>query len=148
MQIVHVLSAEEEAITQFAFQLCQRIVCGIRLGFGSSLAAQRIKAPHALRIVLPTARRCDIFDALALPKSIGTAKRCQSAFGAHACSGEHENTILVVNGNPLCSHLDSYLSLPEDPSTALPATPPDVRAQMASHGRRDRCVLRAECRAA
>lgn len=83
VQVVHVLRAEEQAVREFALQIGEREMRGIRLG-GGNTPAHGIEIPDQPRIASPGMRRSYLFDAIVSPKSTRPAKGWDSALGTDA----------------------------------------------------------------
>ncbi len=91
MQVVDVLRAEEKAVADFRLEIRQSAVRGIRFGFLSGGAAGRVKLPHGGGVALPGIGRAHVLDAAAGPQAVFSAKGRQTALGADARPGEHED---------------------------------------------------------
>ena len=94
VEIVDVLRAEKQTVTDCALQSGQREVAGIRLHGTGFLPAHRIKLPHELRILLPRAGMGDFFGRTLAPDAARAPECGQPAFSADACAGEDEDAIV------------------------------------------------------
>ena len=98
VKVVHVLRAEEQAVTQGAFELREREVCRIRFGCRSNPPTHGIELPHQPGIATPRIRRGYLFDPVVPPQTIDATEGRYPALGAYACPGEDEESIGGRNG--------------------------------------------------
>src|SRR5262249_18287199 len=90
VQGIHVLRADEEPLADSFLELRERDMCAVGLALARLCAALRVEPPHERRVRRPTFGRCDVFDAMLLPKTTRVAKRLDAALGTDASPGEDE----------------------------------------------------------
>jgi hypothetical protein len=67
VEVVHILRAEEEAVTDAALQVGEGVVGGVGLGFGTGGAACGVELPDEFGIASPGVGSANVFDAIAGP---------------------------------------------------------------------------------
>src|ERR1039458_3540204 len=98
VKVIHILGAEEQAVTQGAFELGEREVCRIRFGFRRDTPTHRVELPDQPGIATPRVGRGDFLDSVVAPETIDATERRYPAFGAYACPCEDEESIGGRNG--------------------------------------------------
>src|SRR5438552_18375716 len=93
VQVVHVLSAQQEVTSEILLQLCKREVRRVRLGSRSHPPPHGVELPHQLGIAVPSFRRSDLLNPVVPPKATHATEGGNAAFGANPCSGEDEHTV-------------------------------------------------------
>ena len=102
VQVVNVLSNEQQLAAPLAIQSCERPMRFIGL-HGSKLRPSRVvEAMHQLRITTKRLRRCDIFDTVPLPKPVWTAEGRKTTLGGYACAGK-DHDIAYSHRAPLAA---------------------------------------------
>jgi hypothetical protein len=94
MQRIDILGAEEEPVTERAFQFRQGKVRGIRLDRLVPLPALRVKLPNHFWISRKCLRSRNVLHPISPPESVGATKRRQPTLRAHSGAGEPEHAIL------------------------------------------------------
>src|SRR5258708_6839532 len=91
MEIVDILSDEEQLIAPFRVESRNRFVGSIGLDRDQSCPPRIIKSVDECGISLESLRSCDIFDPMTFPKAVRPAKRRKAALGGNARAGEHDD---------------------------------------------------------
>jgi hypothetical protein len=101
VKAVHVLSADEKALSQSKFKLCEGEVGWIRFGCRSNPPTHGVELPHQPGIAVPSVGRSDLLDPVISPEATHATKGWNAAFRAHSCPGENEDAVRGGNGEKL-----------------------------------------------
>jgi hypothetical protein len=91
MQIIDILSAQEQSFSEPLPELGHGEVRGIRFGRRGDTPAHGIKIPYQARVSLPSLRTGNLLEPVIAPKSSRIPESWDSAFGGdpRACENEH-----------------------------------------------------------
>jgi hypothetical protein len=93
VEIVDVLGAKEETIPEPGFEFGQCNVCRVRLSGLRRGAPGGVKLPDESGVPLQRFGSAHVFDAMAGPQPIRSAKGGQATLCADACTGEDEDAV-------------------------------------------------------
>ena len=93
VEVVHILRAEKEAVTDAALQVGEGVVGGVGLGFGTGGAACGVELPDEFGIASPGVGGTDVFNSIAGPKTVVGAEGGQAALRTDASAGEDEDSV-------------------------------------------------------
>src|SRR5437879_3625473 len=93
VQVVHVLSAQQEVTSEILLQLCKREVRRVRLGCRSNPPTHGVELPDEPGIASPSLGRSNLLYTVIPPQPAHATEGRNPTFGANPCSGEDEHAV-------------------------------------------------------
>jgi hypothetical protein len=134
VQIVYILGAEEEAISQTLLQLREREMRRVGLRSRSYSPTHGIELPDQPGVAVPRMGRSDLLDPVVPPETIDATERGYPALGAYACPCEDEEAIMWRHGEHRSKCSSNSTSRTASARLPLSDTPNDRPSGVYSHG--------------